>query len=103
MQDMIRALRVSSGISQKELAKELFVSRTTYQKFERGEYDPPLSFILALSEFFQIDPKRLIPQRQQPQEIENVLQTPLSFRNQEITVSEKMKIFLFIRSLKGEL
>ncbi|WP_200806715.1 helix-turn-helix domain-containing protein [Pilibacter termitis] len=102
MQEIIRNLRESAGISQKEIAKKLFVSRTTYQKFERGEYDPPLSFIIALSDLFQIDPKWLISNRQQQHDIEKLLLSPLVFRDEELTVTDKMKIFLFIRLLKED-
>ena len=47
MENQIRALRKSLGLSQEELAKRCGVSRQTINAIENNKYDPSLAFHLA--------------------------------------------------------
>ncbi|SJZ74029.1 DNA-binding transcriptional regulator, XRE-family HTH domain [Pilibacter termitis] len=101
-EQLVRKLRVESGISQRKMAEKVFVSRTTYQKFERGEYDPPISFIKRVAEVLQVDYNLLVSSSVRKNDIEKVLTTPLSYHGEELNANEKLKISIFIRLLKGQ-
>ena len=53
MDNDIRKLRVDSGMSQRELAEMLSVSRQTINSIETGRYDPSLPLAIALARHFQ--------------------------------------------------
>ena len=52
MQNDVRALRESRGLSQGELAARLSVSRQTVNSIETGRYTPSLPLALAIGRFF---------------------------------------------------
>ncbi len=52
MQNDVRALRVDSGMSQRELAESLNVSRQTVNSIETGRYDPSLPLAIAIARHF---------------------------------------------------
>ena len=52
MQNDVRELRVQSGISQRELAEKLNVSRQTINSIETGRYDPSLPLAIAMARHF---------------------------------------------------
>lgn len=52
MQNDVRALRVDSGMSQRELAEALNVSRQTVNSIETGRYDPSLPLAIAIARHF---------------------------------------------------
>lgn len=64
MQNDVRSLRVDSGLSQRELAAALGVSRQTVNSIETGRYDPSLPLAIAIArhfhrtveEIFHVDP-----------------------------------------------
>ena len=64
MQNDVRSLRVDSGLSQRELAAVLGVSRQTVNSIETGRYDPSLPLAIAIArhfhrtveEIFHVDP-----------------------------------------------
>ncbi|HEY5197130.1 MAG TPA: helix-turn-helix transcriptional regulator [Solirubrobacteraceae bacterium] len=53
MQNDIRRLRGSSGISQAHLAQAMGVSRQTINSIETERYTPSLPLALALGRFFE--------------------------------------------------
>lgn len=63
MRNDVRQLRLAAGVSQRELAQELDVSRQTVNSIENGRYDPslPLAFAIArhfhcsIEEIFHVD------------------------------------------------
>ena len=64
MQNDVRTLRVDRGMSQRELAETLGVSRQTVNSIETGRYDPSLPLAIAIArhfhrtveEIFHVDP-----------------------------------------------
>ena len=52
MDNDIRKLRVDSGMSQRELAEALSVSRQTVNSIETGRYDPSLPLAIAIARHF---------------------------------------------------
>ncbi|MDE5767853.1 MAG: helix-turn-helix domain-containing protein [Oscillospiraceae bacterium] len=56
----IRCLRMRNGITQKELAKILYVSESTVSGWERGRAEPSIDFIVRLTALFQTSLNYLI-------------------------------------------
>jgi len=52
MRNDVRALRVAAGMSQKELAEALEVSRQTVNSIETGRYDPSLPLAITIARHF---------------------------------------------------
>ena len=52
MKNEIRVLRVDAGLSQRELAAALKVSRQTVNSIETGRYDPSLPLAIAIARYF---------------------------------------------------
>ncbi|MFB9730891.1 helix-turn-helix transcriptional regulator [Ornithinimicrobium kibberense] len=53
MRNDVRALRVAAGLSQRELAEALSVSRQTVNSIETGRYDPSLPLAIAIARRFR--------------------------------------------------
>jgi DNA-binding XRE family transcriptional regulator len=49
----LRALRTVKGLSQDQLAKELYATRESIAAYESGRNRPPLEFCTSLDEFFE--------------------------------------------------
>jgi putative transcriptional regulator len=52
MKNLIRALRNDRGLSQRELAEAMGVSRQTINSIEQERYTPSLPLAIALARFF---------------------------------------------------
>ena len=52
MKNCIRDLRLTAGLSQRELAQALDVSRQTVNSLENGRYDPSLPLAIAIARHF---------------------------------------------------
>ncbi len=52
MRNDVRDLRVSAGLSQRDLAEALDVSRQTVISIETGRYDPSLPLAIAIARHF---------------------------------------------------
>ncbi|MGY1636085.1 helix-turn-helix transcriptional regulator [Geodermatophilus sp. SYSU D00742] len=52
MRNDVRALRLACGLSQRELAEALDVSRQTVNSIETGRYDPSLPLAIAIARHF---------------------------------------------------
>ncbi|MFJ6002290.1 helix-turn-helix transcriptional regulator [Arthrobacter sp. NPDC092385] len=52
MENRIRDLRAETGMSQRELAETLGVSRQTVNSIETGRYDPSLPLAIAIARYF---------------------------------------------------
>jgi putative transcriptional regulator len=52
MRNLIRQLRTERGLSQRQLAEALDVSRQTINSIEQERYTPSLPLALALARFF---------------------------------------------------
>ncbi len=52
MRNLVRQFRIERGLSQKQLAEAMRVSRQTINSIEQERYTPSLPLALALSRFF---------------------------------------------------
>ncbi len=52
MNNDVKELRVAAGLSQRELAEALSVSRQTVNSIETGRYDPSLPLAIAIARHF---------------------------------------------------
>jgi putative transcriptional regulator len=52
VQNDVRELRLAAGLSQRELAEALEVSRQTVNSIETGRYDPSLPLAIAIARHF---------------------------------------------------
>ena len=52
MRNDVRELRLAAGLSQRELAGVLEVSRQTVNSIETGRYDPSLPLAIAIARHF---------------------------------------------------
>lgn len=52
--DEIKKLRMQKGISQKEVADLLLISRQTISKWELGKSVPELVYIIQLADYFNV-------------------------------------------------
>lgn len=71
---MLTELRKKKGLTQSELAKEIFVSDKAISRWERGDTLPSLERVYQLSKFFNIDFNKLM-----------VVRTEVDGENSEIT------------------
>lgn len=52
--DRIRHLREDADLSQEEMAKELFMHRTTYVRYESGQREIPLNIAVLIAKYHQV-------------------------------------------------
>ncbi len=52
--ERIKELRIDGGLSQAQLAKMIGVSQKAIDYWERGVNEPKASYVLALSNFFEV-------------------------------------------------
>ena len=52
MENRLKVHRAKKDLTQKELAKQMDVSRQTINAIETGKYDPSLELALKLAEYF---------------------------------------------------
>lgn len=53
MRNEVKERREAAGLSQRELAERLNVSRQTVNSIETGKYDPSLTLAIAIARFFE--------------------------------------------------
>jgi transcriptional regulator with XRE-family HTH domain len=50
----LKELRMEKGMTQQEVADALGISQVTYSRYEKGEREPTLEMLVALSSFFDV-------------------------------------------------
>lgn len=50
----LKELRLERGLTQKELSLALGLNAVTYLHYEKGQREPPLSFLVDISKFFDV-------------------------------------------------
>ena len=60
-QSRLRALRLSCGLSQSELAGVVGVSTRAVKYWEHGQRTPNSASLLALAHYFDVPPESLLP------------------------------------------
>ncbi len=63
--EMLKHQRLASGYNQSEVSSLLYMSRSTYNRYESGERIPPVEFIIRVAALYNIHPidlmRTLIP------------------------------------------
>ena len=50
----LREVRKSKGLTQKEVAEALLISKDSLSRYERGEQDPRLDVAIRLSKYYEV-------------------------------------------------
>lgn len=50
----LREVRKSKGLTQKEVAEALLISKDSLSRYERGEQDPRLDVAIRLSKYYNV-------------------------------------------------
>ena len=58
--EKLKACREESGMTQREVAERIAVSRSTYTRYERGDTEPDLATTLKLARLFGVTTDWLI-------------------------------------------
>ena len=58
--DRLRRVRKEIGLTQKEVAEQLHLHRSTYTKYERNQSEPSLAVLYRLTVILNVDPIILI-------------------------------------------
>lgn len=53
--DVLKELRLKSGLNQKELGDRLGLSKSTISMYELGEREPSLEILEAIADYFNVD------------------------------------------------
>ena len=53
--DRIKKLREEQSVSQIDLAKTLFISQSSISEYESGNQQPPISMLIQLADFFDVN------------------------------------------------
>jgi transcriptional regulator with XRE-family HTH domain len=50
---LLKVTRLRYGLDQIEFAKKLDISQSTYSRYEKGKIEPPIGFVMKLTESFE--------------------------------------------------
>ena len=64
--ERLRNLRLNQNIMAKTMAAELGITPRNYQRYERGEVDPPTSKTIFLADFFNVSAYYLLGRTDNP-------------------------------------
>lgn len=62
----LKKIRVSSGMTQEELAEKMFVTRQTISNWENGKSQPDVQTLTSLADSFGVEVSELIYGRKRP-------------------------------------
>lgn len=60
LNEKLKEIRILRGLTQKDVAKALNISVSTLSEYENGKYDPSLSRLFSLLDFYNIEPFHFI-------------------------------------------
>ena len=55
----LREVRKSKGLTQKEVAEAILISKDSLSRYERGEQDPRLDIAIRLSKYYNVSMESL--------------------------------------------
>ena len=64
--ERLSSLKESNNLLQKDIAKELNIPLRTYQRYEYGEREPPLSALITIADYFDISLDYLVGRSDDP-------------------------------------
>ena len=96
----IKTIRKSKGLSQEELATKLNVVRQTISKWEKGYSVPDAEMISKMSEVFEIPVSELLGQQIKVEDEHNMLAEQLAQISEQLAEKQiqRKKILKFLRS-----
>lgn len=62
----LKELRLNKGLTLAQMAAILGMVQRNYQRYETGEVDPPLSKVIALSDYFNVSLDYLVGRSDDP-------------------------------------
>lgn len=65
----LKEIRLQSAMTAKAVAEHLGILYRTYQKYETGEIDPPLSKTIAIADLFDVSLDYLVGRSDEPRRI----------------------------------
>lgn len=63
----LKEIRLATNVAAKDAAQAVGVLYRTYQKYETGEIDPPLSKAIALADFYNVSLDYLVGRSDVPE------------------------------------
>lgn len=64
--DRLRCLREIRGLTQKEAAKRMGISRTTYSNYESGNREPDIDTLVKIADFYEVSIDFLVGRTDNP-------------------------------------
>ena len=86
--ERLKSLRITKGISQKDVANYLGIDRTTYLKYENGSSNPNISRLIKLANFFDTTPNYLLGE-----DVEQVNISTKHIMNQDSNLNELLNLY----------
>lgn len=97
LNENIKRIRKSKGLSQEELAIKLNVVRQTVSKWENGSNMPDISLLAELADFYDVSiPEIIDGERKSENMNEEVKETVLKLSDYTETINQKIKGRLFV-------
>lgn len=94
----LKELRIKSGLSQTQLAKQLGVSQQSYARWESGKYTPTLDTIQKVSNYFNISIEELISDK--PLSLERILSSEtITFQDNNLSDKQLDNLKQFVKEL----
>ena len=86
--ERLKSLRITKGISQKDVANYLGIDRTTYLKYENGSSNPNISRLTKLANFFDTTPNYLLGE-----DVEQVNISTKHIMDQDSNLNELLNLY----------
>ena len=93
--------RIAAGYTQAQAADALYLSRSTYNHYEKGTRLPSAEVLVQISVQFKIDPMELILPLIHPEDLKDYPFYKNILPNSKLTVREK-QILAYYRSLEND-
>jgi transcriptional regulator with XRE-family HTH domain len=98
--EILLELRLKNNLTQKEVAKQLGVSRTTYQAYELGSREPKIEIIEKLATFFNVPIDKLLDNSRQKLQfnLEEIFQHSVYVYGKKISYHDKKVLLDYLVS-----
>lgn len=103
--NILKKLRQSKGVLQKDVATHLGVDRTTYVKYERGDSEPNHDMLSKLADYFEVSIDYLLGRETSAQTIDEQLdgvEFALFGEIHDLTEEEKRDILSYVQFKKSQ-
>lgn len=100
--DRIKKLREEQSVSQIDLAKALFISQSSISEYESGNQQPPISMLIQLADFFDVNIDYLLGRTDIKISI-NRLEQKLTTRSGSVSINDFLRLKNDEKEVIGEL